>query len=473
MRRTLLKTAVALAALTFAAAASAAPTHPKASSSKSPVREIVITGDAGPFTAIVNAHIFTEGALGEVTSGTVLFSRYQIVAIGPDVKIPAGATIIDAHGAIVTPGLVAADAGLAETEVGRDLDAGELGDMTAGPGDGTRDLSTQSAHFTAAFDVQYGLNPASTMLPLARLAGITRAVVTPEYGYGGGRAQPREALFAGQAAAIQLGAGTDLLVKPHVAMVLDLGESGADHAGGSRNAAVLELKEILADVRRYVRDKTAFDRNQARPFAVSKADLEALIPVVEGKMPVLVGVQRASDIRLALQLAKDAHLKVILDGVDEGWLVAPEIAAAHVPVILSPTDDRPESFERLGATMENAARLQAAGVEVIISSASENYRIRELRYLAGDAVAYGLPWKAALAAVTINPAKAFGFADRAGSLEPGKDADLVVWSGDPFEPLSQPIAVFIRGAAQPLTSRSLELRDRYKDLNRPYPPEYH
>jgi imidazolonepropionase-like amidohydrolase len=343
--------------------------------------------------------------------------------------------------------------------------------MTAGPGDGTRDLQTQSAKFTAAFDVQYALNPASTMLPLARLAGITRAVVTPEYG--GGRGDKREALFAGQAAAIQLGSGQNLLVKPHAAMVLDLGESGAEHAGGSRNAAVLELKEILADVRHYMRDKSAYERNQTRPFALSQADLEALIPVVEGKMPVLVGVQRASDIRLALQLAKDEHLKVILDGVDEGWLVAPEIAAAHVPVILSPTDDRPESFERLGANMENAARLQAAGVEIIVSSASENYRIRELRYLAGDAVAYGLPWKAALAAVTINPARAFGFADRAGSLEPGKDADVVVWSGDPFEPLSQPIAVFIRGEAQPLTSRSLELRDRYKDLNRPLPPQYH
>ena len=110
---------------------------------------------------------------------------------------------------------------------------------------------------------------------------------------------------------------------------------------------------------------------------------------------------------------------------------------------------------------------------VIVSAVEGNYRARELRYLAGDAVAYGLPWSAALASITINPARAFGFADHAGSLEPGKDADVVVWSGDPFEPMSQPVLVLIKGEAQPLTSRSLQLRDRYKDLNRPLPPQYY
>ena len=422
--------------------------------------------------AIVGGHIYSMGPAGEIASGTVVIRDGKIVAVGANVAVPAGARVIDAHGAVVTPGLVAADAGVGATEVGLDTDSDELGANTAGPGDGTRDLATRSANFTAAFDVQYALNPASTMLPLARLAGITRAVVTPGYA-GGGRDSSREALFAGQAAVIQLGQSGKLLVKPGAAMVLDLGESGANHAGGSRNAAVLALKEIVGDTRRYAANKAAYDRNQTRAFAASRADLEALIPVVEGKMPVLVGVQRASDIRLALDLARELRLKIIIDGADEGWMVAGDLAAAHVPVIIDPTDDRPESFERLGANSENAARLQAAGVTVIVAAAAENYRLRELRYLAGDAVAYGLPWSAALAAVTINPARAFGFADRAGSLEPGKDADVVVWSGDPFEPMSQPIAVLIRGEAQTLTSRSLQLRDRYKDLKRPYPPQYY
>ena len=453
MRRALQETALAAAASIAAMAVAAGPVSAQT-------------------VAIVGGHIYSMGPAGEIASGTVLIQGGKIVAVGADVKVPAGAQVIDAHGAVVTPGLIAADAGLAASEVGKDMDDAELGEMTAGPGDGTRDLATRSPTFTAAFDVQYALNPASTMLPLARLAGITRAVVTPEYG-GGGREGAREALFAGQAAVIQLGQSGKLLVRPGAAMVLDLGESGADHAGGSRNAAVLALKEIVGDVRRYAANKAAYDRNQTRALSVSKADLEALIPVVEGRMPVLVGVQRASDIRLALDLARELHLKIIIDGADEGWMVAADLAAAHVPVIIDPTDDRPESFERLAANSENAARLQAAGVSVIFTATEGNYRLRELRYMAGDAVAYGLPWPAALAAITINPARAFGFADRAGSLEPGKDADVVVWSGDPFEPMSQPVAVLIKGETQTLTSRSLQLRDRYKDLKRPYPPQYY
>jgi imidazolonepropionase-like amidohydrolase len=459
MRRAILKTAAAAVTVLALAGAASAET-------------MTITGDKGPFTAIVGGHIFTAAPAGELASGTVLISHGKIVSVGAEVKIPDGARIIDAKGAIVTPGFVSADTGLGETEVGLDEDAADLGDMTAGPGDGTRDLQTTSSKFSAAFDVQYALNPASTVIPLARLAGITSAVILPEYG-GGRREGPREALFAGQAAAIDLGQGPDLLLKPHVAMVMAFGESGADHNGGSRNAAVLELKDTLTQVRRYVHDKAAYEKNQTRPFSLSQADLEALIPVAEGRLPVLVGVHRASDIRLVLKLAREEKLKVILEGVDEGWLVASEIAAAHVPVVLDPQDDLPASFEQLAANMENAARLQAAGVDVIVGSSSENYRVRELRYLAGDAVAYGLPWGAALKSVTINPARAFGVADRVGSLEAGKDADIVVWSGDPFEPMTQPLAIFIKGEAQPLTSRQLQLRDRYKELNRPYPPAYH
>ena len=449
MKTLLLNTAVALTALAF-------------------------TSAAAETVAIVGGHIHSVGPAGEIQSGTVVIRDGKIAAVGANVRVPDGARVIDAHGAVVTPGFIAADAGLAATEVGEDEDAAELGLDTAGPGDGTRDLATQSKNVTAAFDVQYALNPDSTVIPLARLAGITRAIVTPEYGFSGGRnAQPREALFAGQSAVIQLGKGTQILVKPHAAMVIDLGEAGGEHAGGSRNAAIVELKEILSDVRSYKANKGAYERNQTRAYAVSKADLEALIPVVDGRMPMQVNVQRASDIRLALALAREEKLKIILDGADEGWMVADEIAAAHVPVILNPTDDLPFNFESIHASMENAAKLQAAGVEVIVANVAEGYRVRELRYLAGDAVAYGLPWDAALKAVTINPARAFGFADHAGSLEPGKDADVVVWSGDPFEPLSQPKAIFIKGEEQPLTSRQLQLRDRYRNLNAAYPPEYH
>ena len=179
-------------------------------------------------------------------------------------------------------------------------------------------------------------------------------------------------------------------------------------------------------------------------------------------MPVIVKVDRASDIREVIAFAREQKIRIILDGAAEGWRVAGEIARAGVPVIVDAFANLPHSFSELGATLENAARLHAAGVKVTIKAGSgAAHRARELRYAAGTAVAHGLPWREALAAITANPAALFGVSDRIGSLAPGKEADLVIWSGDPLEPLSQPSAIFIRGVEQPLTSRPLQLRDRY------------
>ncbi|MGH6911729.1 MAG: amidohydrolase family protein, partial [Phenylobacterium sp.] len=349
------------------------------------------------------------------------------------------------------------------------------------------DLSVNNPDLGAAFDVQYSLNPESILLPVARLGGLTSAIVMPipasgrggdedegeelTAGGGGGGSRSHE-LFAGQAAVIHLAKADDILTRPKVGMVVPFGQAGAGVAGGARGAEIVAFKSALQDVRDYMRNKAAYDRAGYRDLPLSKADLEALIPVVEGRMPVIAEVHRASDIRAVLKLAREEGLKVILNGAEEGWLVAGDIAKAGVPVLLNPLNDRPDSYEMLAATMDNAARLQAAGVTVAIESDGGAHRARETRYNAGNAVAHGMPYAAALAAVTINPAKIFGVADRTGSLEPGKDADLVIWTGDPFEPLSQPTAVFIHGQQQPMTSRQLELRDRYKDLNRALPPAY-
>ncbi|HET6970777.1 MAG TPA: amidohydrolase family protein, partial [Phenylobacterium sp.] len=277
----------------------------------------------------------------------------------------------------------------------------------------------------------------------------------------------------GQAAVIDLAASPDILTRAKVGMVVPFGQAGAGVAGGARGAEIVAFKTALQDVRDYLKNRSAYDRAAYRDLPLSKADLEALIPVVEGRMPVIATVRRASDIRAVLKLAQEERIKVILSGAEEGWLVAGEIARAGAPVLLNPLDDRPESYEMLASTMDNAARLQAAGVTVALeASEGSAHRARETRYGAGNAVAHGMPYPAALAAITLNPAKIFGVADRTGSLEVGKDADVVVWTGDPFEPLSQPTAVFIRGQAQPMTSRQIELRDRYKDLGRPLPPGY-
>ncbi len=421
--------------------------------------------------AVTHARILTAGPAGEIADGTVVVANGKILAVGKSAAIPAGAKVIDAAGAVVTPGFFVTDTGLGATEISA------LGD----------DLSADNATVSAAFDVQYGLNPASTLLPVARLAGMTSAVVVPyasgtDTGHaddggdmtsGGGReGAPAHGLFAGQAAVITLAQGADILAKPKVAMVVPFGQGGAKIAGGARGAQFVAFKAALADVRDYARNRAAYDRGESRDLALSKADLEALIPVVQGRMPVLAEVHRAADILAVLKLAREENLKLILAGAEEGWMVAGDIAKAGVPVVLYPLADRPETYETLNATLENAAKLTAAGVPLAFTSEGPGHRARETRYNAGNAVAHGVPYDKALAAVTINPAKMFGVADKVGSLEPGKDADLVIWSGDPFEPLTQAKAVFIKGVAQPMTSRQLELRDRYKDLNRPLPPAY-
>lgn len=428
--------------------------------------------------AITNAHILTAGPQGEIARGTVLVRDGKIVAVGASVAVPAGAQVVDAKGGVVAPGFVAANSLLG---------AGEIGQMRS-------EATVDNPELSAAFDIQYALNPDSFLIPVARLGGITSAIVTPrpasgggganddgdghddaafeDYAAGGGASEHTHQVFSGQAAVIQLTQNQNLLVKAKVAMVAPFGDRGARLAGGTRGAQIVLLKTILADVRAYARNRAAYERAGYRDLALSKADLEALIPVVEGKEPLIAMADRAADIRAILQLAREEGLKVVISGAAEGWRVAGELAAAGVPVIINPNDDRPASFEALGSTLENAARLNAAGVTVILEGSGGAHRSHETRYNAGNAVAYGMPYEAALKAVTINPAKVFGVAGRVGSLEPGKDADLVVWSGDPFEPLSRPQLILVRGEVQPLTSRQIELRDRYLKLNTAYPPAY-
>ena len=165
-------------------------------------------------------------------------------------------------------------------------------------------------------------------------------------------------------------------------------------------------------------------------------------------------------------------LKLILEGAEEGWMVADAIAKAGVPVLIDAQTNLPGSFETLGSTLQNAGRLNAAGVTVAVMGSRDYNNLRQGRFNAGLAVSYGLPYSAAMASVTINPAKIWGLADRIGSLEAGKDADVVIWTGDPLEVTTYATSVFIQGKEQPMTSRSLELANRYRPVKSDYPPAY-
>ena len=405
---------------------------------------VTLAGTARAETvAIVHAHLLTMGKAGEIADGVLVIRDGVIASVGAG-PAPAGARVVDAAGGVVTPGLISVATPLATVEI-EGVDA-------------TGDTATKNDRLSAAFDVQYALNPDSVLIPMARMEGVTDAVVTPSFDGGGGR---RDLLFTGQAAVIHLGGGlADPLRRADVAQLLDLGESGAEHAGGSRAAEMVLLRAMLADVRRFAAHPDDF-RTSADTYNLRREDLAALVPVVEGRTPLVVTVHRAADILQVLRLAREEKLKLVLNGAEEGWRVAPQIAEAGVPVMVWGSADRPISFEQLGATLENAARLNAAGVTILFDNPPLFEGGRTPRYDAGRAVAHGLPYGAALAALTLNPAKVFGVADHIGSLEPGKDADLVVWTGDPLDTSGAPVAVFVKGVQEPLRSRDTELRDRY------------
>ncbi len=410
------------------------------------------TAASADTVAITNARIHTMGKSGDVT-GTILVHNGWIAAIGPRVRVPANATVIDAKGGAVTPGFFA---------VGTNIGAVEV-DLVQE----TNDNATSNSGLSAAFNIAYGIDANSIVIPVARLGGVTRALVTPSYGDGDGR----ELLFAGQAAVITLADGADPVTRARAAQVLELGAGGAARAGGARGSAITALRADLDDVRWYARRRGAYNTGGTRELRFTKADLDALIPVVRGRMPLIVGVHRAGDILEVLKLARAYRLKIVLSGAEEGWMVASDIARDRVPVLLNPTANLPSSFEARGSTMENAARLHAAGVTIAFANGDGGHRAREGRYNAGNAVAHGLPHKAALAALTVNPARIFG-ETKVGTLDRGKQADIVVWTGDPLEPSSQPIAILIKGAIQPMTSRAEELAKRYRNLGTPLPPAY-
>ena len=379
----------------------------------------------------------------KMENATVLIRDGRITAVGPAVTVPGDATRIDARGKWVTPGLI---------DGGTQLGLTEISAVNA-----TNEGALRGSDVAAAFNVAEGINPASTLIPVTRVEGVTTTLAAPASGW-----------ISGQAVLIDLDGATieQMLVRSPVGMLVDLSEGSKSAGGGSRAGVAQRLRRVFSDALEYSRRRTEYTRAQMQQLAAPAADLEALLPVLRGQEPLIAFANRRSDMETALRIGREFKLKLILAGAQEGWMIAPELAAAGVPVLVQPLDNIP-SYDALGVRYENAAVLAKAGVKVALLE-TDTHNARDLRQQAGNAVSYGMAWDQALRAVTLSPAEIFGVGDRYGSLDVGKVANVVVWSGDPFEFTTAVEHVLIRGREIPLKSRQTELFERYKTL----PPKY-
>jgi imidazolonepropionase-like amidohydrolase len=398
---------------------------------------------------------------GVIEDGTVLVENGKITAVGKDVRVPAGAQVIDARGKVVMPGLI---------------DAGDRLGLVEIPGERiTVDATEYTDPLQPDLRVVDALNPRSELLRVARAEGITNALSTPAEGN----------LIAGQSAVINLAGETaeQLVVKSPAALHINLGEASKQTYGakdkppGTRMGEMAMLRQAFLKAQHYREEQEAYAKRQAgkktgggsessdesKPAAPPARDLkmEALLQALEGKLPVVVNAHRISDIETALRLADEFKLKLILSSGTAAWRLADRLAARKIPVIVGPIQEVPERMESLDARLDNAALLDKAGVPIAFQTSADN-DVRELPFAVEYAIGYGLPEDAALAAVTVNPARFFGLEDRLGSLDEGKQANLVVLDGMPFHTKTHVVAELINGKVVDLSSHQTELYEFYK-----------
>ena len=402
---------------------------------------------AAPATAetvlIRDGRVVTNSTAGIITGGDVLIVDGRISAIGADIAAPRGARVVEAQGRYVTPGAFAAMSELGLSEIsgsGAPNDADVEGELVA-----------------AAADAGRAFNPEVTAVAVTRMEGVTRAAIAPS---------ETATLFGGRGALVSLGGGADSVFGQSAFMVVELGETGATRTGSSRAALWPVFEAALRDAREY----PGRYRSGQGGAVLNEIDAQALAPFARGQGMFLAHAESAADIRRIIAFKRDnPSLRFAIHGGAEAWQVAAELARADIPVLIDPLANLPDRIERLSARLDNAALLNQAGVHFAIAPApgsGDAHQARLALQLAGNAVANGLPWEAAFAAVSRGPAEIFGVGAQLGRLERGYVADVVIWDGDPLQVTSAPTAVFIGGREQSLTSRQTRLRDRYNPSTR-------
>ena len=382
---------------------------------------------------IRNATVHTAAARGSLEHSDVLIQGGVIRAVGPGLSAPAGVAVVDAAGKPLTPALFG---GI--TDIGIEEVSGESATV-----DSTLKLEDQPLR--PEFDVTLAFNPDSVLIPVARLDGIGFTLLGANTGGG---------FIAGQGGVMRLDGSADP-VGPQ-ALFIRLGASGAELTGTSRAAQWMLLEQMVSEAR----GRVPADSPHALLTPAGRATLARYLA---GQGRIVVQVDRAADIRQLLRWAAREKVRIAIAGGAEAWRLAPQLAQAGVPVFVDGLGNLPSSFDQLGATLQNAARLKAAGVPVSFAQRDDaSHNARKMRQLAGNAVANGLPWDDGLAGLTRVPAQALGVGDRLGTIEPGKLADLVLWEGDPLDVGHYAEQVWLGGRAMPMRSRQTDLRDRYQ-----------
>ena len=382
------------------------------------------------------ATVATASARGNVEDADVLVQGGIIRAVGRGLSAPAGVPVVEAKGRTLTPALFG---GI--TEIGIEEVSSESSTVDSALKIGEQPLRPE-------FDVTLAYNPASVLIPVARLDGIGFTALGAATGGG---------FVAGQGGVVRFDGSADP-IGPR-ALFLRLGAAASELTGQSRAAQWMLLQQMVDEARGQV----AADSPHA---LLTPAGRRTLARYLSGQGRIVVEVDRAADIRQLLRWAAREKVKIAIAGGAEAWQLAPELAAAKVPVFVDALGNLPATFDQIGATLENAARLQRAGVAVAFAQRDDaSHNARKMRQLAGNAVANGLPWADGLAGLTRVPAEVLGVADQIGSIEPGKRADLVLWEGDPLDVAHYAEQVWLGGRAMPMRSRQTELRDRYLQRN--------
>lgn len=392
--------------------------------------------------ALTNATVETV-TKGTIRNATVVISNGKIAAVGENVSIPQGAETIDCKGLFIYPGLIDGGTNLGLSEIGSDTrtqDFNELGELVP-----------QMKALTA-------VNPNAVAIPVTRVSGVTNALTSPTGD-----------LFAGTAALINLhGYTPEQMYAGFEGVVLNFPRSGRrgfdrrteEEVKKANETAMKKINEVWDRAVQYHKVDSATKGKDAGYYP----EMQSLLPVVRGERALLIEVNAEKDIRAALKWVSERKIpKVIFTGVAEGWRVADELVKSKIPVITGGVLELPSrESDRYDQAYANAGMMFKAGVRVAIRSQENgNQNFRNLPYHAGFAVAYGMDKIEALKAITIVPAEIFGVADKLGSIEVGKNANLFVCDGDPFETKTQVKNVFIEGWQMPMVSRQTLLYDEF------------